>query len=75
MPSLSPDPGFEYYYKAIRKGDSEGKAIAVGESPSRVPADVKRDHWATTRLLRDSRDFEGGVLPVLRAVIACFKLE
>jgi hypothetical protein len=33
MPSLSPDPGFEYYYKACRKGDPEAKAVTVNESP------------------------------------------
>jgi hypothetical protein len=33
MPSLSPDPGFEYYFKAYRKGDLEAKAIAVNETP------------------------------------------
>jgi hypothetical protein len=40
MPSLSPNPGFEYYFKACRKGDSEAKAIAIGESPVRVLADA-----------------------------------
>jgi hypothetical protein len=40
MPSLSPNPGFEYYYKACRKGDREGKAVAVGYSPMRVLADA-----------------------------------
>jgi len=29
MPSLYPDPGFEYYYKACKKGDSEAKAVTV----------------------------------------------
>jgi hypothetical protein len=40
MPSLSPDPGFEYYFKACRKGDPEAKAVAVGESPMGVLADA-----------------------------------
>ena len=29
MPLLYPDPGFEYYYKACKKGDSEAKAVTV----------------------------------------------
>jgi hypothetical protein len=33
MPSLSPDTGFECYYKACRKGDPEAKAVTVDESP------------------------------------------
>jgi hypothetical protein len=40
MPSLHPDPGFEYYYKACRKGDPEAKVITVNESPVRVIADA-----------------------------------
>jgi hypothetical protein len=40
MPSLSPDSGFEYYFKACRKGDPEAKAVAVGESPMGVQADA-----------------------------------
>lgn len=40
MPSLSPDPGFEYYYKACRKGDREKKAVAVSDSPIAVLADA-----------------------------------
>ena len=32
MPSLGPDPGFEYFFKACRKGDSSAKAVTVGES-------------------------------------------
>lgn len=40
MPSLYPDPGIEYYYKACRKGDREEKAVAVGESPVRVLTDA-----------------------------------
>jgi hypothetical protein len=39
MSSLSPDPGFEYYYKACRKGDPEAKAVAVSYSPIGVLAD------------------------------------
>jgi len=33
MPSLYPDPGIEYYYKACRKGGREAKAVAVNQSP------------------------------------------
>jgi hypothetical protein len=33
MPSLYPDPGFEYYRKACKKGDQEAKAVTVNESP------------------------------------------
>jgi hypothetical protein len=40
MPLLSPDPGFEYYYKACRKGDRKAKAVAIGESPVRALADA-----------------------------------
>jgi len=40
MPSLHPDPGFEYYFKACRKGDPEAKAVAVSYSPMRVLADA-----------------------------------
>jgi hypothetical protein len=40
MPSLRPTHGFEYYFKACRKGDPEAKAVAIGESPVRVLADA-----------------------------------
>jgi hypothetical protein len=40
MPSLSPDPGFEYYFKACRKGDNTPKAVSVGDSTVRVIADA-----------------------------------
>jgi hypothetical protein len=33
MPSLHPDPGFDYYYKACKKGDQEAKAVTVDPSP------------------------------------------
>ena len=32
MPSLHPDPGFEYYYKACKKGDPEAKAVTADQS-------------------------------------------
>jgi len=38
MPSLSPDPGFEYYYKACRKGDPEARAVAVSYTSAVGPA-------------------------------------
>jgi hypothetical protein len=40
MPSLSPDPGFEYYFKACRKGDPEAKAVTVNESAVAAIADA-----------------------------------
>ena len=40
MPSLSPDPAFDYYFIACRKGDATAKAITVGESAVRVLADA-----------------------------------
>ena len=33
MPSLHPDPGFEYYYKACKKGDPDAKAMTADQSP------------------------------------------
>jgi hypothetical protein len=40
MPSLHPDPGVEYYFKACRKGDATARAVTVGESAVRVLADA-----------------------------------
>jgi hypothetical protein len=40
MPSLSPDPGFDYYFKACRKSDSEAKAVTVNQSAVRALADA-----------------------------------
>ena len=40
MPSLHPDPGFECFYKACRKGDPEAKAVTVNESAVRAIADA-----------------------------------
>jgi hypothetical protein len=40
MPFLSPDPGFEYFFKACRKGDVTAKAVTVGENAVRVLADA-----------------------------------
>ena len=33
MPSLHPDPGFDYYYKACKKSDPLGKAVTADQSP------------------------------------------
>jgi hypothetical protein len=33
VPSLHPDPGFDYYYKACKKGDPVAKAVTVDQSP------------------------------------------
>ena len=32
MRSLYPDPGFDYYYKACKKGDPEAKSVTVDQS-------------------------------------------
>jgi hypothetical protein len=40
MPSLHPDPGIEYYYKACRKGDRNAKAVTVSTSSVRAIADA-----------------------------------
>jgi hypothetical protein len=40
MPSLSPDPGFEYYFKACRKGDAKAKAVTANQSAVRALADA-----------------------------------
>jgi hypothetical protein len=38
MNALTPSPEFNSYYKACRKGDPAGKAVAVNESPVAVLA-------------------------------------
>ena len=50
MPSLRPDPEFEYYYKACRKGDRDAKAVTVNESAVRAIADASE----ITGLTRDN---------------------
>jgi hypothetical protein len=40
MTGLSPYPGFEYYFKACRKGDPAAKAVTVNESAVRALADA-----------------------------------
>ena len=61
MPPLGPDPGFDYFFKACRKGDSSAKAVTVGESAVRVLADASE----ITGLPRDNFEvneiFDGGV--------------
>jgi hypothetical protein len=63
MPSLSPDPGFDYYYKACRKGDPAAKAVAVSCSSQRVLADASeitglpKDCFEVWRITKE--EFEG----------------
>jgi hypothetical protein len=52
MPSLSPNPGVDYYFKAVRKGDPEAKAVTVNESPVAALADASE----ITGLPRDNFD-------------------
>ena len=33
MPSFHSDPGFEYYYKACKKGDPDAKSVTADQSP------------------------------------------
>jgi hypothetical protein len=40
MPSLHPDPGLDYYFKACPKGDPETKAVTVNQSAVRAVADA-----------------------------------
>jgi hypothetical protein len=61
-PSLSPDPGLEYFFKACRKGDPEAKAVTVNQSAARVLADASeitglpRDNFEVHEITRE--DFE-----------------
>lgn len=63
MPSLSPYPGFDYYFEACRKGDSEAKAVTVSESAVRALADASeitglpRDNFEVWEITRE--EFEG----------------
>ena len=50
MPALYPDPGFDYYYKACKKGDPEAKAGTVNESAVRAVANASE----VTGLPRDN---------------------
>jgi hypothetical protein len=52
MSGLSPCPGFDYYFKACRKGDPAAKAVTVNESAVRVLADASE----ITGLPRDNFD-------------------
>lgn len=62
MPSLYPDPGIEYYYKACRKGDREAKAVTVNESPVRAIADASeitglpRDNFEVHEISKEEFD-------------------
>ena len=62
MPSLHPDPGIEYYYKACRKGDKEAKAVAVSYSPMGVLADASeitglpRDNFEVHEISKEEFD-------------------
>jgi hypothetical protein len=52
MPSLSPDPGFDYFFKACRKGDAATKAVTVGDSAVRVLADASEiTGWTPSSLI------------------------
>jgi hypothetical protein len=59
MPSLSPDPGFEYNFKACRKGDASAKPVIVGDSAVRVIADASeitglpRDNFEVWQISRE----------------------
>ncbi len=63
MPSLSPDPGFDYYYKACRKGDPAAKEVTVGQSAPRALADASeitglpRDNFEVHEITKE--EFEG----------------
>jgi hypothetical protein len=59
IPSLSPDPGFEYYFKACRKGGREPKAVTVNQSAVRALADASeitglpRDNFEVHEISRE----------------------
>ena len=59
MPSLHLAPGFEYYFKACRKGDATAKPVTVGESAVRVLADASeitglpRDNFEVHQITRE----------------------
>ena len=63
MPSLHPDPGLDYYFKACRKGDPEAKAVTVGQSAVRALADASeitglpRDNFEVHEISRE--EYEG----------------
>jgi hypothetical protein len=62
MPSLHPDPGIEYYYKACRKGDQEAKAVTVNQSPVAALANASditglpRDNFEIHEISKDEFD-------------------
>jgi hypothetical protein len=57
--TLCPDPGFDYYFKACRKGDPEAKAVTVNQRAVRVLADAReitglpRDNFAVYEITRE----------------------
>jgi hypothetical protein len=58
MSSLYPDPGFEYYCKACKKGDPEAKAVTVDQSPVATLAHASE----ITGLPRDNFEVQHGKL-------------
>jgi hypothetical protein len=63
MPSLHPDPGLEYFFKACRKGDPKAKAVTVNQSAVRALADASeitglpRDNFEVHEISQE--EFEG----------------
>ncbi|HYZ74441.1 MAG TPA: hypothetical protein VE641_15295 [Chthoniobacterales bacterium] len=59
VPSLYPDAGIEYYYKACRKGDREAKPVTVNQSPVAALADASditglpRDNFEIHEISKD----------------------
>jgi hypothetical protein len=59
VPSLHPDPGFDYYYKACKKGDPEAKAVTVDQSPVAALAnaseitELPRDNFEVYEISKD----------------------
>ena len=63
MPSLHPNPGFDCYFKACRKGDATVKPVTVGDNAVRVLADASemtglpRDNFEVWEITRE--EYEG----------------
>jgi hypothetical protein len=59
MSAFNPTPGFEYYFKACRKGDSTATPVTVGDSAVRVLADASeitglpRDNFEVWEISRE----------------------
>jgi hypothetical protein len=66
MPSLNPDSGLEYFFKACRKGDAAAKAVPVDQSAIRALADASeitglpRDNFEVHEILKAEFDQLGG---------------